>query len=158
MIASATADQYRQAMEIIGSDPSIDAVVVIFIPPLMTKPEDVAPPSSMARAPSRKAKPVVTVFMQSRGVPDELRSADVRVPSYSFPENAARALARVASYGEWLTRPSTLPVFDDIQKDECSAIIDKAAASGGGWLEPHDVWSVLSRRAACAGAACGLVS
>ena len=83
--------------------------------------------------------------MQSRGVPDELRSADVRVPSYSFPENAARALARVASYGEWLTRPSTLPVFDDIQKDECSAIIDKAAASGGGWLEPHDVWSVLSK-------------
>jgi acyl-CoA synthetase (NDP forming) len=145
MIASATADQYRQAMEIIGSDPSIDSVVVIFIPPLVTKPEDVATAIVDGARVFNTIKPVVTVFMQSRGVPDELRSADVRVPSYSFPENAARALARVASYGEWLARPSTEPAFSDVHKDECSAIIDRAVAKGGGWLEPHDVWTVLSK-------------
>jgi acetyl coenzyme A synthetase (ADP forming)-like protein len=145
MIASATADQYRQAMEIIGGDPSIDAVVVIFIPPLVTRPEDVATAIVNGTRAFRKTKPVVTVFMQSRGVPDELRSADVRVPSYSFPENAARALARVAGYGEWLSRPSTEPVFENIDKAECSAIIDKAARNGGGWLEPRDVWTVLGK-------------
>lgn len=144
MIASATADQYRQAMEIIGSDPSIDAVVVIFIPPLVTKPEDVATAIVDGARAFNKSKPVLTVFMQSRGVPDELRSADVRLPSYSFPENAARALARVAVYGEWLSRPSSLPTFADIRKAECSAIIERAVASGGGWLEPRDVWTVLS--------------
>lgn len=144
MIASATADQYRQAMEIIGSDPSIDAVVVIFIPPLVTKPEDVATAIVDGARAFNKSKPVLTVFMQSRGVPDELRSADVRLPSYSFPENAARALARVAVYGEWLSRPSSLPAFADIRKAECSAIIERAVASGGGWLEPRDVWTVLS--------------
>jgi acetyl coenzyme A synthetase (ADP forming)-like protein len=145
MIASATADQYRQAMDIIGSDPSIDSVVVIFIPPLVTKPEDVATAIVDGARVFKKTKPIVTVFMQSHGVPEELRSADVRVPSYSFPENAARALARVAGYGEWLARPSTEPAFNDIHKNDCSAIIDKAVANGGGWLEPHDVWTVLSK-------------
>jgi acetyl coenzyme A synthetase (ADP forming)-like protein len=91
MIASATPDQYRQAMEILGSDPGIDAVVVIFIPPLVTKAEDAAAAIVEGARALKGEKPVLTVFMQSRGVPDELRSADVRVPSYSFPENAARA-------------------------------------------------------------------
>src|SRR5581483_1142052 len=42
MIASATAEQYRRAIELVGADPAIDAVVAIFLPPLATRPEDVA--------------------------------------------------------------------------------------------------------------------
>jgi acyl-CoA synthetase (NDP forming) len=42
MIASASAAQYQEAMRIIGNDPHIDALVVIFVPPLVTKPQDVA--------------------------------------------------------------------------------------------------------------------
>jgi acetate---CoA ligase (ADP-forming) len=144
MIASATADQYRKAMEIIGSDPTIDAVVVIFIPPLVTRAEDVAEAIVDGARALDRDKPVLTVFMQSRGVPDELRSADVRVPSYSFPENAARALARVVRYGEWLSRPSSQPSFDNIRRQDCAVIIERVGKNGGGWLEPLDVWTILN--------------
>jgi acyl-CoA synthetase (NDP forming) len=143
MIASATAPQYRQAMEIMGSDPGIDAVIVIFIPPLVTRAEDVAKAIVDGARALDGAKPVLTVFMQSRGVPDELRSADFRVPSYSFPENAARALARVADYGEWLSRPSSTPALENISRSQSAVVFDRAEKRGNGWLEPEEVYSVL---------------
>jgi acyl-CoA synthetase (NDP forming) len=144
MIASASAGQYREALEMLGNDPGIDAIIVIFIPPLVTRAEDVATAIVEGTRALNGAKPVLTVFMQSRGVPDELRGADIRIPSYSFPENAARALARVSTYGEWLAKPSSEPVFTGIQRDTARGVVDKAMARGGGWLEPDEVWRILS--------------
>lgn len=144
MIASATAGQYGKALELLGNDPGIDAIIVIFIPPLVTRAEDVASAIVQGARALRGEKPVLTVFMQSRGVPDELRSADTRLPSYSFPENAARALARVSTYGEWLSKPSSEPVFTDIQRNVARVIADSATARGAGWLEPDEVWNILS--------------
>jgi acyl-CoA synthetase (NDP forming) len=144
MIASATAAQYEAAMNILAQDPNIDAIVVIFIPPLVTKPEDVARAIVAGARTLDRAKPVLTVFMQSRGVPEELRAAGVRVPSYAFPENAARSLARVAGYGEWLDSPVFPPVtFDDIRRDDASEIM-KGVGSEGGWLSPVQIWELLS--------------
>lgn len=143
MIASATPEQYREAMEILGRDPGIDAIIVIFIPPLITRAEDAASAIVDGAKSLDRTKPVLTVFMQSRGVPDELRSAEIRVPSYSFPENAARALARVASYGEWIRRPATEPVFPDIRKKDWTTVIRGASENEGGWLDPDEVWALL---------------
>jgi acyl-CoA synthetase (NDP forming) len=42
MIASATPEQFTRTIETVGSDPNIDALVVIYIPPLVTHPEEVA--------------------------------------------------------------------------------------------------------------------
>jgi len=142
MIASATPGQYREAIEILGNDPGIDAVIVIFIPPLVTRPEDAARAIVDGTRALQGKKPVLTVFMQSRGVPDELRSADIRIPSYSFPENAARALARVADYGQWLSRPSSVPLFPDISREDWNPVLKRAAARDG-WLEPDEVFSLL---------------
>ncbi len=145
MIASATASQYEQAMAILGRDAGIDAIVVIFIPPLVTRAEDVARAIVAGTRALRGTKPVLTVFMQSHGVPEELREADVRVPSYSFPENAARALARVAGYSDWLAKPVAAGDRPDgIRKDEAAAIIESAASNGGGWLDPRQTWEVLA--------------
>lgn len=143
MIASATADQYRQAMEIIGADPGIDAVIVIFIPPLVTRVEDAASAIVEGARTLIGRKPVLSVFMQSRGVPDELRAADIRIPSYSFPENAARALARVARYGEWLLRSSSTPLFPDIDTKARDAIVARAKSRQGGWLNAEETMSLL---------------
>ncbi|MQA92458.1 MAG: GNAT family N-acetyltransferase [Gemmatimonas sp.] len=129
MIASATPDQYREAIRILGRDSSVDALIVIFIPPLIPRPADAADAIVEGVRSLEGRKPVLTVFMQAREVPDELRAADVRIPSYAFPEDAAIALARVADYGEWRTRPvERLAEFNDIRRDEAAGII--AAALG----------------------------
>ena len=145
MIASAPAEQYREAIRIIGRDPDVDALIIIFIPPLVTRAEDAANAVVEGVASLEGSMTVLSVFMQARGVPEAMRSGEVRIPSFEFPEDAAIALARAARYGEWRERPVEPPVhFDDIRREEAAAIVAGALARGAEWLPPEEVASLLS--------------
>jgi acetyl coenzyme A synthetase (ADP forming)-like protein len=145
MIASATAEHYREAIRLVARDPGIDSLVVIFTPPLVTRTEDVARAIVESVREMGRTKPVVTVFMSARGEPEELKSADVRIPSYAFPEAAAMALARAARYGEWRARPVAAPPrFDDLRRDEAAAIIATALVRGEGWLTMEETSALLA--------------
>jgi acetyl coenzyme A synthetase (ADP forming)-like protein len=149
MIAAATPEHYQRTMEIVAGDPTVDALIVIYIPPVVTRPEDVAR-AIVAGAVGMKAKrldkPVLAVFMSAAGVPDALRASDVGIPSYPFPENAAIALARAARYGEWRVRPEggARPHFADIRRDEAATLVARALARGEGWLSPDEVNALLA--------------
>jgi len=145
MTATATADQYRRALEAVASDPGVDAVIVIFLPPLRIPGEAVAAAIvDGTRLANGLGKPVLSVFMSSRGVPAELRRADVRVPSFAFPEDAAIALAHAVRYAQWRARPpSDPPRFDDLRRDEAAAVVARALGQGGGWLGPAETWQLL---------------
>jgi acyl-CoA synthetase (NDP forming) len=78
-------------------------------------------------------------------VPDELRTPDVRLPAYRFPEDAAIALARTAGYGEWLGRPiEATPQFEDVRRDDATALVARALGRSDEWLTPADVAHLLS--------------
>jgi acyl-CoA synthetase (NDP forming) len=144
MIATASAKHYGDVIRIVGADPNVDALVVIFIRPLFTQPEDVARAIVGAVRDLKPAKPVLAVFMSARGVPDALRTAEIQIPSYTFPEDAAIALARVARYGEWLARPADPPPRVEARRDEAAAIVARALGRGGGWLEPAEAAALLA--------------
>ena len=145
MIASATPEHYGRAIRLVAADPGIDAVVVIFIPPMVTRAEDAARAIAAAAREIPKEKPLVTVFMSSRGVPEALWASEVRIPSFAFPEDAAIALARAARYGEWRGQPpSTVPAFAGLEKVRAAAIVAAALRRGGGWLEPDDLSALLA--------------
>jgi len=144
MVASASAEHYREVLRIVGADPGVDAVIAIFIPPLAVRSEDVARAIVEATRELAGSKPVLTVFMATRGVPEVLRAPDVHIPSFAFPEDAAIALARIARYGEWRARPVLPPPeFADIRRDEAAALVASALARGEGWLEPTEVQTLL---------------
>ena len=140
MIASAPADHYRQAIDIVAADPNVDAIIVIFTPPLVTRADDVA--NEIAEAAQRidRKKTLLSVFLSAEPAPKQLRMSDRSIPSYSFPETAAIALARAARYGEWRSRPETTVVqFADIKRDEAATIVATALVRGEGWLTPDEV-------------------
>ena len=85
MIASVTAEDYRRAILAVADDPGVHAVIAIFIPPLATRAEAVAQAMVEAARAIGRAKPLLSVFMSSRGVPDELKTAEISIPSYAFP-------------------------------------------------------------------------
>jgi acetyl coenzyme A synthetase (ADP forming)-like protein len=147
MIAAATPEQYQRAIEIVAKDPNVDALVVIYIPPVVTRPDDVARAivaGALAAKRKRMDKPLLAVFMSAAGVPDALRASEVGIPSYPFPENAAIALARAARYGEWRQRPEgRRPAFPDIRRDEAAALVARALAREEGWLPPDEVTTLL---------------
>ena len=139
MIASATPEQYERALDAVLADEAVDSVLVIFIPPLVTKTEDVA--AAVRRAADRhSAKPVAGIFMSAKGA----ATLVAPIPCYQFPEAAAVALARAAEYGAWRDQPAS-PVrdFADADRDRVRAVMDAALARGGGWLTPTESEDVL---------------
>jgi acyl-CoA synthetase (NDP forming) len=87
----------------------------------------------------------MAVFLSAHGAPEELRSANVRIPSYAFPETAAIALARAARYHEWRKRPETVaPSFEDIRRDEAAAVVAAALCRGDGWLTAQEIAVLMS--------------
>jgi acetate---CoA ligase (ADP-forming) len=145
MIASASAQDYGRAIEVVADHGGVDAIVVIFVPPLVTRAQDVARSIKQAVAGLGGRLPILSVFMSTQGVPEELRGEGVSIPSYSFPEGAAAALARAVGYGMWRSSPEGhLPSYEDTQADAAADVIKEALDRGPGWLGPGEVARLLS--------------
>lgn len=117
MIASASAEVFRQCIEIILADPAVDMLLVIFVPPLVTSPDEVADAITAACAGSDKL--VVSCIMGTHGVLTSRQSLRARsIPSFAFPEAATVALSKVATYADWRRRPEGETVeFKDVQPE-----------------------------------------
>jgi acetyl coenzyme A synthetase (ADP forming)-like protein len=147
LVAGATAAQYEDALRIVLADELIDAVIAIFVPPLVTRADDVARAIGRA-AQAANGKPIVSCFLGQSGVPDALRGDDLRptIPSYAFPESAAHALGRVADLADWRRRPpGVVPRLTGVDVVAARSIV--AAALGpspdGTWLEPGAAAALL---------------
>ena len=144
MIASAGPQDYARAIASLAADPGVDALIVIYIPPLEQGAPAIAEAMVQAIADLERRIPVLTCFMSARGVPDELRAGAVRVPSYAFPEQAAIALAHAAHHGAWRTEPQGgVPTLIGLREDEAHGIIAAALARGDEWLRPDEVAGLL---------------
>jgi len=158
-IASASAQQLRETMAVVLQDPAIDALLVIFIPPPITRPEDVADAVRWAVAEHGGGKPVIACFMMSRGAPAELRLDDGRqIPSFVFPEDAVKALARARLYARIREREEgRIPRFDDIDRaaareraqralgevDDVGAGVGEGTGEGR-WLMPEEALALVA--------------
>ncbi len=128
MIAAAKPPSYRAALGAVLDDPGIHAAVAIFVPPLGIRQEDVAE-AIVAAAREHPQKPVLAVLMGREGLPAgraELRAAGI--PAYIFPESAARALAALNTYREWIDRPVLPWVPLPVDTARARAIIEIARA------------------------------
>jgi acetyl coenzyme A synthetase (ADP forming)-like protein len=130
MLASAPAEHFARALAIILKDENVDSVLTIFIPPLVTESDAVAAAIASV-VPEAHDKPILGIFMRAGGAPASLAA----IPSYAFPESAARALARVTHYGEWRAKAvGEVPSFPDVRVDDLRALVDEVLTRGGGWL------------------------
>jgi acetyl coenzyme A synthetase (ADP forming)-like protein len=147
MIASATPEQYERAIKEVATDPNIDALVVIYIPPLVTRPEDVAAAIARGAASVPSHKPIATVFMSSKGTPAVLSTGPRgKIPSYSFPENAAIALAAAMRYARWRKRPAgSVITLAHEQESAIRKIVERtsAGATSPFWVPAEDVARIL---------------
>jgi acetate---CoA ligase (ADP-forming) len=147
MIASATAAQYAAAIECVGRDPNIDSLIVIYLPPHLHDPAEVAAAICEAANKVPLEKPVLTVIMSSRGVSLPANSGPRgRLPSYAFPENAAIALAAAERYRRWRNRPTgRCLTLEPFAQETIRAVIDRVVARSDSpvWLEPGDLATVL---------------
>lgn len=143
MIASASAEQYAESLRILAKDPAIDSLVVIFIPPLVTRAEDVADALSRT-AQGLTDKTVVSCFLGVQGIHTRLRSGELVVPSFAFPEAAGRTLGRVARYAQWRSRPDgSVPDLSDVDRGSSGRIAASMLSAGDRWLDQDSVQTLL---------------
>jgi acetyl coenzyme A synthetase (ADP forming)-like protein len=142
MIATATGESYRQVLETLIAEQACDAIVVIFVPPLVTPADDVGRALQAVAADAGDVT-LAAVFMTSEG-PPRVDGAPLGVPCFEYPEDAARALGEAVRYGRWRERPAgEVPELAGIRPDGAAGVIAAALAEGGGWLEPERVASLF---------------
>ena len=113
----------------------------------MTDPEEIAQAIARGAGTVPGPKPVLAVFISSKGAPPLLGAGPRgQLPAYSYPENAALALAAAEWYGRWRTRPRGTPLeLGRLEESAVRAVIDRvlAGAEGPCWLAPRDLATVL---------------
>jgi acetyl coenzyme A synthetase (ADP forming)-like protein len=149
MVASAGPDEYRRAIEVALASPDVDALIVIYTPVdrrcIDETIQAVRDGVGFARKAGAAAKPVLACVMADTGHPQPIELETERLPAYAFPENAARALARVAAYADWRGRtPGLLWAFDDVRVEDARAVCREAiTARGDGWLTADETRTLL---------------
>jgi acetyl coenzyme A synthetase (ADP forming)-like protein len=145
LLGSATGMTYRLALPYLLRDPGVDAVIALFVPPVVAGADEVAAAMREAAEQVRSDKPLLAVVVSAEGTPAALRDIDSPLAAFSYPESAAHALGLAAERAEWLRRPEgTIPA---VAVDFAAArrVVDTALATTDDvWLEPAAARDVLT--------------
>ena len=147
MTTNAGALDYERTIAAVGNDPNVDAVVAIYIPPMVMQPQAAATGIARGAAAVPVHKPVLTVFLSTAGTPPELnQGARGAIPTYKFPENAAMALAAATRYGRWRARPrGEVITLGRFARETIRTVVERAleGAATPRWLGPNDIAVML---------------
>ncbi len=145
LTAFADARAYREALQAALKNPELDTLLVIFSPVGLSRADEVGAVVGEAVAAARAGgvtKPVLCCFT---GAHTPIFGGSERLPSYRFPESAARALARVYTYAAWRREPlGQLPVFGGLEPRRARALCREVAEAGSGHLSGSQAAEVLS--------------
>jgi acetate---CoA ligase (ADP-forming) len=135
MLGSATGESYAAALPPLLADKRLDALIVLFVPPVVAGSDEVAKAIRRTVAEAHTDKPVLAVVISAGGTPSSLLESDSGVATFAYPESAARALGLASSRSEWLRRPAgTVPALEGIDRQAGRRLVEETLTSGGGWL------------------------
>jgi acyl-CoA synthetase (NDP forming) len=128
--APASAEAFRQCLELLAADEEVDAIVAIALPTGATGDLEAAIQAADVRV------PLAAVVLTQ---PESVRLLNNRVPAYGSPEAAVRALSRAAGYGAWRAAPrGQVPVLPDVRTGDARALVHAT-----GWLGPAQAAELL---------------
>jgi acetyl coenzyme A synthetase (ADP forming)-like protein len=139
MLGSATEVTYERIVPILLADPGVDALIALFVPPVVAGAEDVA--AAIARAAASSEKPVLASVIAAGSLP--LTSG---LTNFAYPESAARALGLAAGRAAWLRRPpGEVPPLEGINARAARELITRVLGDAeDAWLAPPDVRELLT--------------
>jgi acetyl coenzyme A synthetase (ADP forming)-like protein len=127
VIAAGGPDSYRVAMEAVLSDDNVDGVIVIFVPPIVVDHRAVIDAIGEMIEKYQNNKTVLGCFM---GAPDGIagteKMAELKIPIYTFPESAAKAMWALTRYRKWIDRPEGKMVDFKVDRKRVKKVIDRA--------------------------------
>ncbi|HEY4461785.1 MAG TPA: GNAT family N-acetyltransferase [Streptosporangiaceae bacterium] len=149
-------DDFRRCVELAGADEGVDAVLALVLPTAATGDLTAAVRTAEVRVPlvSVVLDQMESLRLLPRGGEQARPAREApaggrggSIPAYAYPEAAAAALARAATYGEWKARPEgRIPELAGVRPAEARAIATRflAGQPDGGWLPPAEVAELLA--------------
>jgi acetate---CoA ligase (ADP-forming) len=150
MIASASADDFCRAVEILLCAEETDALIILTIDVGLADigaiSRGVCQAVNTARNTSGAGKPVLTCIIDGDAPANLAANAGDQLPNFTFPESAARVLSKLVQYAEWRARPEGMILdFDDISPQEARAVCGQARDGlEASWLSGEQTRKVLS--------------
>ncbi len=149
MTAGATAQEFEDVLKVLARDEVNDAVLSIFIPPIVVNTSDMEKAITRVAALFRRQnKPLLACFLGQRGFKIKLGTGGRYVPTYSFPEEAVVALAKTVDYAEIRQKPrGKMPKFRGIKRLAAQNTIIRALRRSIRrplWLEPQEINELLN--------------
>ena len=144
VLATAGAEQFRAAIDVMMAEDQIDSVLINFVTPFFVDTESIA--REIAEVSAQKTKPIVCNLMTDRrqwsGVVNILR--DGGVPTCDFPGTAARALVALTRYHQIRSREiGHARQFDDVQREKAGEILLRAQDAGREFLSAAETYELL---------------
>ena len=106
-----TVQSFEQELRRAMADESVDSLVAVFVPPVVTDSRPYA--ETLARVSRNGDKPIVTTFQGMSGIPKGLQTIGDdgvvergSVPAYETPERGVLALSRATAYYRWRQKPT----------------------------------------------------
>ena len=132
ILGDASPERYAKALEIAAKDPNSDGILVILTPQAMTDPTKTA--EELKLYAESLGKPVIATWMGGNEVaPGEAILNKANVPTFPYPDTAARVFDYMAHYSEnlKLLYETPMPVGEGELKRECADDIIQAARQSG---------------------------
>lgn len=109
-LASAGQEQFERTISRVLASPEVDATLVLYIPPLVSEPDEMWGAVQRAQASLSSDKPLLASFVMAGKERSLPQVAPGHIPMYAYPEEAVHSLARVADYAAYRGRePGRFP-------------------------------------------------
>lgn len=132
ILGDASPERYARALEIAAKDPNSDGILVILTPQAMTDPTKTA--EELKPYVESLGKPLIATWMGGNEVaPGEAILNKANVPTFPYPDTAARVFDYMAHYSEnlRLLYETPMPIGEgELDRESAESIVKAARESG----------------------------
>lgn len=148
ILGDASPERYAKALEIAANDTNTDGILVILTPQAMTDPTETA--EVLKPYAQALGKPVLATWMGGKEVaPGEGILNKANIPTFPYPDTAARVFDYMAHYSENLRGLYETPISaddanDPIDRERAAKIIEDVRKSGRTILTEYESKQLLA--------------
>jgi acetyltransferase len=149
ILGDASPERYGKALEIAAKDPNTDGILVILTPQAMTDPTKTA--EELKPYAQSLGKPIIATWMGGNEVaPGEAILNKANIPTFPYPDTAARVFDYMAHYSENLHSLYETPMSvngeenDQVDREQAAQIIKDVRDSGRTILTEYESKQLLS--------------
>ncbi|HLE55248.1 MAG TPA: acetate--CoA ligase family protein [Thermoplasmata archaeon] len=122
-------EDYRKALDAVLADETVDAAIAVYVPPVRT--DEVEWARVVWTTAHKHHKPVLCNFLgRTEDSPGFLELVSHGLPSYLYPESAARSLAALYRYALYLKRDEGRTRTFEVSRAKAGAILDTVLGEG----------------------------